>query len=98
MILMKTDGLFIGLLCKAVSTSATFVWTLYPIASSLQSIQCQGIVAPSVLSLMHLVLFYLDISAEMNLSPAMRFCREIKFHYDYSLLLEKSHAATVVFR
>ncbi|GFX01900.1 hypothetical protein TNCV_370891 [Trichonephila clavipes] len=40
----------------------------YPIASCLQSILCHGTVALKVLSLMRLVPFHLDISAEMHLS------------------------------
>ncbi|GFU91234.1 hypothetical protein TNCV_4925641 [Trichonephila clavipes] len=45
---------------------------------------------------MDLVLFHLDISAEMHLSQEIRFCGEIKFHDDYSLLLEKHHAPPVM--
>ncbi|GFR04498.1 hypothetical protein TNCT_438531 [Trichonephila clavata] len=58
--------LFIGLLCKVVSTSATFVFTMDAIASCLQPILCHGTVALNVLWLMHLVVFHLDISAEMR--------------------------------
>ncbi|GFU06264.1 hypothetical protein TNCV_4765621 [Trichonephila clavipes] len=41
---------------------------LYPFASYLQPILCTGTVALNVLSLVHLVMFHLDISAEMHLS------------------------------
>ncbi|GFW09773.1 hypothetical protein TNCV_868351 [Trichonephila clavipes] len=72
------------------------LWTLYPIASSLPPILYHLTVALNVLSLIYLVLFYLDISAKMHLSQAIRFCCEIKFHDDYSLLLEKIDAPAIV--
>ncbi|GFX73713.1 hypothetical protein TNCV_4290291 [Trichonephila clavipes] len=60
---------FNELLCKAVSTSATFVFTMDAllIVPCLQPILCHGTVAVNDLTLTHLVLFNLDISAEMLL-------------------------------
>ncbi|GFX06838.1 hypothetical protein TNCV_1201531 [Trichonephila clavipes] len=65
-----TDGLFNRLFCKAVSTSATFVFIMNALPDRFLSATepVPRTVALKVLSLMHLVLFHLDIFAEMHLS------------------------------
>ncbi|GFR11290.1 hypothetical protein TNCT_647991 [Trichonephila clavata] len=60
--------LFIGLLCKVVSTSATFVFTMDALPDRFLSATDPVWQNRYVLSLMHLMLFHLDISSEMHLS------------------------------
>ncbi|GFV32468.1 hypothetical protein TNCV_1677541 [Trichonephila clavipes] len=89
-----TDDLFIGLLCKVVSTSMDTLLDFF--LSPTDPVSRNRITECVIVDVFGAVSPGYWISPELHLSPAMIFCSEMKLHDGYSLLLEKIHAHAVV--
>ncbi|GFQ96806.1 hypothetical protein TNCT_731401 [Trichonephila clavata] len=91
---------FIGLLCKAVSTSATLVFPVEALLerylSAINPVSSDRCTKRVFVDVSGAVFFFIRIFLlKCTYLTAMRFCSEIKFHDSYSLLLEKHYHLTL---